>query len=90
MIKINYKERKLLEDSVEKDVSFMVEETSLNIQQDVIATKRELKTKELELENIKSSYPLELEKYLKVKSEILSLKAALDEIAALQTELALK
>jgi hypothetical protein len=85
-VKINYKEKKLLELDPQKDASFMVDETSLNIQQDVIATKRQLKVKKSELDDIKSSYPFDLQKYLDTKGDIESLEAALAEIAKLQEE----
>lgn len=89
-IKINYKERKILTPDAEKEVSFIVEETNLNLQQDVIATKRVLKVKERQLEDIKSTYPLDVQKYLALQCEIENLTNSLAKVAILQAELGLK
>lgn len=86
-VKINYKEKTLLTQDAQKDASFMVEETSLNIQQDVIATKREIKKLEVELEDQKSSYPFDMQKYLETRTRIQNLKEGLKMTADLQKEL---
>ena len=86
-IKINYKSKEILTPNITKEVSFMVEETDLNLQQDVIATKRELKSKERELEEVKSTYPLDVQKYLSLRNEIESIKKGLLDVKELQEEL---
>ena len=87
MIKIDYKNKKVLEPNPEKEVAYMVEETDLNLQQDVIATKRKLKEQMIVLNEIKSSYPLDVQRYLEVKSNVDALKDGLIEVANLQEEL---
>lgn len=89
-VKIDYKKRELLEQDSQKDVSFMVEETSLNIQQDVIATKRELKKVQSEIQDLKSSYPLDVPKYLALKAKEEGLTKGLSLIAELQQELGIQ
>ena len=89
-MKIDYKNRRVLEKDQNQDVSFMVEETDLNLQQDVIATKRELKKLNLQLEDLKSSYPLNVQKYLEVKGQIENLEKGLKYSIELQKELGFK
>ena len=88
MVQIDYKEKKLLnqEDTTTQEVSFMVSQTELNMQQDALATKRQLFAKEQELLNLKRTYPFDLAEYVKVRANIKCLKEGLKAIAELQEE----
>ena len=85
---IDYKNKTLLnqEEKSTQDVQFMVSQTDLNMQQDVLATKRALYAKEQELSNLKQSYPFEMAKYMKLRGEIKSLREGLVAIKELQEE----
>lgn len=88
MVQIDYKEKKLLnqEETATQEVSFMVSQTELNMQQDVLATKQELYAKEKELLSLKRSFPFDMAKYMKVRAEIKCLKEGLKAIGELQSE----
>lgn len=89
-MKIDYKNKKVLDKDQNQDVSCMVEETDLNLQQDVIATKRELKKLENDLKDLKSSYPLDVQKYLELRNKIDSLTRGIKYVNELQGELGFK
>ena len=88
MTQLDYKNKKLLnqEEKSAQDVQFMVSQTELNMQQDVLVTKQALYAKRKELENLKCSYPFEMAKYVKLRGDIKALEEGLKAIAEVQTE----
>ena len=92
MILIDYKKKKLLsqDEKNTQDVSFMVAQTELNMQQDVLATKQALSAKKRELENLKCAYPFETAKCIQLLGEIKSLEEGLKTLAEFQKEFGFK
>ena len=87
-MKINYKEKKLLENSeaTETELQFAIQDTNLQLQSDILATQKELAKSDKNLEDLKSSYPFPTEKYIQEKENNQSLKHGLETLKALQKE----
>ena len=90
-MRINYKTRELIDPETidQKEIEFAVEETSLNLQQDIVATKRELESAKMRLEVVKSTYPLDVDAYIGAKQDVESCKAGLEDLEELKEELGL-
>ena len=87
-MKLNYKEKKLLsqEETGTQEVLFAVEDAKLQLQSDILATKRSLETKKAELEDAKNTYPLDSTKIVSLMEEVESLKKGIKSLEALQKE----
>ena len=87
-MKLNYKEKKLLsqEETGTQEVLFAVEDAKLQLQSDILATKRSLETKKAELEDAKTTYPLDSSKIVSLMEEVESLKKGIKSLEALQKE----
>lgn len=85
-VRLNYKTKEILTDeTVDKnDLELMVTETSLALQTAHLATQKEIATIKKELEEICTTYPLDIQRYIKLKEELESFKSgivALDELS---------
>ena len=88
MTRINYKNKQLLDQNQENTkVEFMVEKTSLDLQQDVIATKARLEEVKESIKDVITSYPLDVAKYMELTDEKTSLESGLVQLNNLQKEL---
>ena len=87
-MKLNYKEKKLLsqEETGTQEVLFAVEDAKLQLQSDILATKRSLENKKAELEDAKTTYPLDSSKIVSLMEEVESLKKGIKSLEALQKE----
>lgn len=88
-MKIDYKEKKLLtqDETAEKEVVFMVEETKLQLQSDVLATKRDLEKAKAKLASLKNDYPLNPQAIIEVQLNVESLEDGLKRLENLSEEL---
>lgn len=87
-MKINYKEKRILDATKmsESELQFAIQETNLQLQSDILATKRELAKSDRVLEDLKSSYPFSTAEYIKEKENNQCLKQGLEALKALQKE----
>ena len=87
-MKLNYKEKKLLsqEETGTQEVLFAVEDAKLQLQSDILATKRSLESKKAELEDAKTTYPLDSCHIVSLMEEVESLKKGVKSLEALQKE----
>ena len=90
-MKINYKERKVLssEEQSQKEVSRAVENAKLQLQSDILATQSALEDKKQELEDAKSTYPLNAVAIVNLQTEVEGLEDGLKKLKALKDELGL-
>ena len=90
-MRINYKEKKILSqgETDTQEISFMVEDTSLRLQSDILATKRSLSETKQKLKDAKTEYPLDVKKIMGLQTEMNNLKEGLDFLNALKEELEL-
>ena len=90
-MKINYKERKALssEEQSQKEVSRAVENAKLQLQSDILATQSALEDKKQELDDAKTTYPLNAITIVNLMTEIEGLEDGLKKLKALQEELGL-
>lgn len=91
-MKINYKEKTLMsqEETSKKDVQFMVESTKLQLQSDILATRKSLRESEEKLADLKTDYPLDTKKIIDAELEVEGYKNGLSRLLSLQSELGLK
>ena len=89
MCKINYKTKKLIskEANEEKKVDFYVRETQLNVENELLNREKERASVEEELNDLKSSYPLNLTAILKHQERLEELDAEIKVIKSLKKEL---
>ena len=87
-MRINYKEKKILnqEEISNKDVEYAVEETKLKLQSDILATKRDLQISENRLQELKTTYPFQVDKYFEELENNISIKKGLEELNKLKDE----
>ena len=90
-MKINYKERKALssEEQSQKEVSRTVENAKLQLQSDILATQSALEDKKQELDDAKTTYPLNAITIVNLMTEVEGLEDGLKKLKALQEELGL-
>ena len=88
-MRIDYKKRTILseEEQTQGEVEFMVNDTRLQLESSINATKRELSKQEARLLELKTSYPLSLDDIITTKDEIVSLKDGLNVLEELKVEL---
>lgn len=90
-MRINYKERKVLssEEQSQKEVSRAVENAKLQLQSDILATQSALEDKRQELDDAKTTYPLNAVTIINLMTEVEGLNDGLMKLQALKDELGL-
>ena len=90
-MRINYKEKKLLEEKEVnlEEVEFAVKETSLDLDSAILSTEKELTSKKGKLETLKSTYPLDIQSCCVFSQGIETLNKGLKILKALKEELGL-
>lgn len=90
-MRINYKERKALssEEQSQKEVSRAVENAKLQLQSDILATQSALEDKKQELDDAKTTYPLNAVAIVNLMTEVEGLEDGLTKLRVLQVELGL-
>lgn len=88
MTRINYAKKELLsaEDLNQQEVSYMVDEAKLQFDADILSTKRELAAKKAELEEAKTSYPLDTQKIINLQIEVEAYQDGLKRLEILKKE----
>lgn len=87
-MKINYKERRFLSEGENpQELSFVLEDAALQLQSDILATRKSLKEAEYQLEEAKTEYPLDSNKLVECYSRVESLRKGLDILNSLKKEL---
>lgn len=87
-MKINYKEKKLIsqEEMEQSQLDFAVEETKLELQSSVLATKRSLEEAKNNLASLKQEYPLNIEAIADAKATVEEYSDGLKLLQELQEE----
>lgn len=87
--KINYKEQKFIspEEVESQEVKFMVEDTKLQFQKDLLETKRALSVAQAELNDLKTDYPLNVQAIIDKQIEIENYEDAIGRMDKLGIEL---
>lgn len=87
--KINYKEQKFIspEEVESQEVKFMVEDTKLQFQKDLLETKRALSGAQVELNELKTDYPLNVQSIIDKQIEIENYSDAITRMNELGEEL---
>lgn len=87
-MRINYAKKELLseEELNQQEVSYMVDEAKLQFDADVLNTKRALATKKAELDEAKTSYPIDTLKIINLQIEVESLEDGLKRLEILKKE----
>lgn len=86
-MKINYKEKTLIQGENQKEVEFLVEDQKLQLQSDVLATKRDLAAAKMQLDDLKTDYPLDIDAIIATQLKIEALEDGLIRLSKLQKEL---
>lgn len=87
-MRINYAKKELLsaEELNQQEVSYMVDEAKLQFDADTLNTKRALATKKSELDEAKTSYPIDTLKIINLQIEVESLEDGLKRLEILKKE----
>lgn len=87
--KINYKEQKFIspEEVESQEVKFMVEDTKLQFQKSLLETKRALSVAQVELNELKTDYPLDVQAIIDKQIEIENYSDAITRMNELGEEL---
>ena len=87
-MRIDYAKKKLLsaEELNQQEVSYMVDEAKLQFDADILSTKRELAAKKAELEEAKTSYPLDTQKIINLQIEVEAYQDGLKRLQELKKE----
>lgn len=90
-MRLNYKTRKLLsEETVNKQqIEFAIEKAKLNLSSDILATKEALSDARAKLEELKTTYPLDVNAIMVSSSAVEGYEAGLSKLEALKEELGL-
>lgn len=88
-MRINYKDKKVLTmgEATEQEVSFAVEDAKLQLQSDILATKRVLESKKSDLEVAKTGYPLEPKRIIDLMNEVEAYEDGVKKLEKLSVEL---
>ena len=88
-MKINYKEQKFIspEEVESQEVKFMVKDTKLQFQKDLLETKRALSAAQVELNDLKTDYPLNVQAIIDKQIEIENYNDAISRMDKLGIEL---
>lgn len=87
-MRINYKEKKLLseEQTKSKEIEFAVEKAKLQLDADILSTEEAIEESNSELEEIKTTYPLDTKKYVEIKWRIFVLERYVSDLKELKNE----
>lgn len=87
-MRINYKTGELIsnEEQSKKAVEFAIEESKLQLQSDILATKQSLANAKIALEVVKTTYPLDSNAILEAKSEVDAYETGLKQLNELKEE----
>lgn len=90
-MKVNYKEKKLLssEEMSEKEVLLAVKKESLQLQATLLASESAMEDTKARLEDLKTSYPLDIQKIIDTQLELESQLDGIKRAKALKEELGL-
>ena len=90
-MRLDFKNQKPLanEELSQREVQSAVEKTKLQLASDILATKSAIADAEEEMSVIKTTFPLDAQKYVNKVSELTGLKEGLKQITNLQKELGL-
>lgn len=90
-MRLNYKARKLLsEETVNKQqIEFAIEKARLNLSSDILATKEALSDAKAKLEELKTTYPLDVKAIMGATSAVEGYEEGLSKLGALKEELGL-
>lgn len=88
MTRINYAKKELLSEEAlnQQEVSYMVDEAKLQFDADILNTKRALAAKKAELEEAKTSYPLDTQKIINLQIEVEAYQDGLRRLTELKKE----
>jgi hypothetical protein len=88
MTRINYAKKELLsaEELNQQEVSYMVDEAKLQLNADILNTKRALATKKAELEEAKTSYPIDTQKIINLQIDVEAYQDGLKRLEILKKE----
>ena len=87
-MKINYKDKKFIspEEVESKEVEFMVEDARLQFQKDLLETKRALQDSQMDLNDLKTDYPLDVQAIIDKQIEVENYKDAIKRMNKLAEE----
>ena len=87
-MKINYKKKELLsqEETSMKEVEFAVEDAKLQLQSDILATKKSLENSKAALQDAKNTYPLDTARISNLISEVEGFEKGIKVLEDLQKE----
>ena len=87
-MRINYAKKELLsaEELNQQELLYMVDEAKLQFDADVLNTKRALAAKKAELEEAKTSYPLDTQKIINLQIEVEAFQDGLNRLMELKKE----
>ena len=87
-MRINYKEKRFIseEETSSQAVEFMVEDAKLQFEKDLLETKKELSENQLELDSLKTQYPLDVQAIIDKQVEIENLNDAITRMNKLKEE----
>ena len=90
-MKVNYKEKKLLssEEMSEKEVLLAVKKESLQLQATLLASESAMEDTKARLEDLKTSYPLDIQKIIDTQLELEAQLDGIKRAKALKEELGL-
>ena len=88
MTRINYAKKELLsaEELNQQELSYMVDEAKLQFDADVLNTKRALAAKKAELEEDKTSYPIDTQKIINLQIDVEAYQDGLNRLMELKKE----
>ena len=87
-MRINYKEKRFIseEETSSQAVEFMVEDAKLQFEKDLLETRKELSESQLELDSLKTQYPLDVQAIIDKQVEIENLNDAITRMNKLKDE----
>ena len=88
-VKIDYKNKSFIdyEAKLGEEIEYMVEDTKLTVEREILDTKRALKAAEAALADLKTEYPLNIERIVDMTEEIENHKKYLKVVEGLKKEL---
>ena len=88
-MKLNYKEKRILsmEEKSEQEVSYMVNATNLQLQSQILETRRLLEVNKCTLQEAKQTYPLDPERVIELELEVEALTDGIERLEKLSEEL---
>ena len=89
MAKIDYKNKRLISQSEKesKEVEYMVGHARLQFEADLLETRRALEESKAELADLKSEYPLDVQKIINTEGEVEAYEDGIERMTKLGKEL---